>query len=148
MVIFIFLIILFYIFFIITSINTTSSSIEDSKMKQLLLQQEIKKYNNLKKYILFNGNIIFLDYSNIKVIQIIVGQNFCFKTNHFDFKNVTAVDMIIDDSNTTGVKVNTNFIEDPEALIKVILEEKKSISQIYIKLTLLSDNNSVREIIF
>ncbi|WP_407153553.1 hypothetical protein [Marinilactibacillus psychrotolerans] len=95
---------------------------------QLLLQQEINKYNNFKKYILFNGNIIFLDYSNIKVIQIIVGQNFCFKTNHFDFKNVTAVDMIIDGSNitsnTSGEKVNTNFIEDPESLIKVILEEK------------------------
>lgn len=133
---------------------------EDNQSERTILQMELEKYNNLKKYTLFNNDLIFLNNSSNKMTHIIIDQNNNFETYHFNYKDIIEVALIVDGNTLTstsrgsqlgGALVGGALFGGTGAVIGGLSGEKESkqtVSQLYIKLTLLSNEKNIKNLIF
>ncbi|MCA9767080.1 MAG: hypothetical protein KC455_11765 [Carnobacterium sp.] len=155
----VFLIIVVVFAIIVIPIAKKMSKSEDTKNERTIFQEELDKYANHKKYSLFYNDVIIFNSSNSKIAHIITDQNYYFRTEHLNTKDIVEVALIIDGESITttsrgsqlgGAFVGGALFGGAGAVVGGLSGEKstrQNISQIYIKLTLLSEGNSIKKFI-
>lgn len=156
----VFLIIVVVFAIIVIPIAKKMSKFEDTQSERTLFQKELEKYDSYKKYNLFYNDVIVLNSSNSKIAHIITDQNYHFRTEHLNTKDIVEVALIIDGESSTitargsqlgGAFVGGALFGGAGAIVGGLSGEKstrQTISQIYVKLTLLSEGNSIKKLIF
>lgn len=147
----------FALFAILMAIGNSNYKFTENERN--ILQDELNKYSNFKKYTLINNDVVFLDKTNNKMIHFIVDQIYHFEVSQFDYKDIIEVDLIMDGETITstsrgsqlgGALIGGALLGGAGAVVGGLSGKKKSkktVSQIYIKLTTLSKGNSIKKLV-
>lgn len=136
------------------------SNFKLTENERIILRDELEKYSHLKKYTLTNNDVVFLNSSVNQMIHFIVDEIYHFEVSNYDYKDIIEVELVMDGEILTstsrgsqlgGALVGGVLLGGAGAVVGGLSGKKSSketVSQIYIKLTMLSDTNSIKKLVF